>query len=177
MDGNAGAFQYGQVRLAVDNDVPDGLELGQQLGEAVEQGAVHDHHAVFGMVRHVGELIRKQPDIDRVKYRTHRRYAEVRHHVLGVVPHECADALPLPHTEVGERVGQPGRIRADLSVGRGTHTVRRCGDDPARGEHAAAVVEHPANLERDVHHRADQQRLPGVLDTQVVGVDHHAPTS
>src|SRR5436305_12531487 len=85
----------------------------------------------------------------------HRGYREVRLDVLLAVPHERGDPVARPDTELAQRVGQPGRVDADLRVGVVPVAARYRGDDRGAPVHRGTVLEQPPDGERDVLHRAE----------------------
>ena len=110
-------------------DVGDGLELRQLLGEQRDERVVDDDDAVLGVVGDVDELVGEEPDVERVEHRSHRRDREVGLEVLGVVPHEGRDPLVAVDPESAQRVRELRRTPADVGVraptgaagGRGDH--------------------------------------------------------
>ena len=68
------------------------------------------------MVRDELELLGEQPDVQGVQHRAHRRDGDVGGQVLGVVPHEGADALVAGDAEAGERVREACRVLAEFPV-------------------------------------------------------------
>ena len=87
------ASQRGRVAAADDHDVAQRRQVRQHAGEQRDQRRVDDDHPVLGVVDDVDQLLREQPQVERVQHRAHARHREVGHQVLGVVPHEGGDPL------------------------------------------------------------------------------------
>jgi len=105
--------------------VPQAGEVLDHAGQQRDQRRVDDDDPVLGVVHDVDQLLGKQPQVQCVQHRAHARHGQVRHQVLGVVPHERADPFVAGHAQVVmERVGQPGRRGADLLIGGPSGTVR-----------------------------------------------------
>ena len=109
------------------------------------------------VVDDVGELLGEQADVERVQHRAHRRHREVGLEVLLAVPAERADAIAVLDAERGERVGEPGRVRADLGEGRAARARLGPGDAFALGVHALAVAQDRRDREREILHRAGRE--------------------
>ena len=88
----------------------------------------------------VGDLGRGEPDVQRVQHRAHGRHGQVRLEVLGVVPHEGADALVGVHAEAAQRIGQAGGPPACLGVRAAPGRVLGAGDDLAIAEDRRSVT-------------------------------------
>jgi hypothetical protein len=112
------------------------------------------------VVRDVRNLIREQPDVQRVQHRAHGRYGEVRLHVLLVVPHEGADPLVAVDTERPQAMCQPRHVRGDLGERRApVRAALTESDDPRVSVDVAAVPEDRGNRQRDVLHRASHDGI------------------
>jgi hypothetical protein len=112
------------------------------------------------VVDHVGELIRKQPDVDRVEHGSHRRNGEICLHVPLVVPHERSDTVTFGDTEPGECCRQPISPVCDLRKG----GLGDLGIQPLIGENLRSRMNRPSmpqqmgDGEREVGHRAVDHR-------------------
>ena len=102
------------VDRAVDDDVADLGQVGEQLGERRGEGVVDDDDLAAAVVRDVDELLGEEPDVEGVEHRPHRRHGEVGGEVLGVVPHERGDALVTGDAEAAEGVRQLGGLLPEL---------------------------------------------------------------
>ena len=72
------------------------------LGEQWDQHVIDDHHLVCSVVDHVAELLREEPDVQRVEDCAHRWDGEVGLHVRLVVPQERANPVAIVHSKPSE---------------------------------------------------------------------------
>jgi hypothetical protein len=128
--------------------------MREDLGELRNQRGVHDHGVVIGVGGDVADLSRREPDIQRVQHRAHRRHRQVGLEVLGVVPHEGPHALIGVHAQPPQGVGQPRGAAARLGVGAAPGPVPGPGDDLAITEYRGPVAHDRRDRQRDVHYRA-----------------------
>ncbi len=149
----------GQRAVPHDDVVADARELLRMRLECRHERVVDEQHAVLRVVHDVADLLREEPDVDRVEHGARRRHAEVELQVAVRVPRERADAIARPDAERPERVGEPGRPPCDVAVG--------VAEDAAGGarRHRALGIERPRPLEdgRDrelrVHHQSAHRAL------------------
>ena len=143
---------------AVDDDVAQRRQVGEQLAERGRQGVVDDDDLVVGVRGDVDELLREQPDVERVEDRAHRRHRQVGDEVLGVVPHERGDALVAVDAQPAQCMGQLRGASADLRIRHSTSLVPGAGDDllvrvDGRSEGEDRADEEGRGLHRAVHGR------------------------
>ena len=98
--------QRARIAVAVHDEVLDVLELVRQRREQRDQRVVDDDHLVARVVDDVDELLREQPDVQRVQHGAHVRHREVHLEVLLRVPHERRDAVLGLHAELRQRRGE-----------------------------------------------------------------------
>jgi hypothetical protein len=84
----AGRLDRTGVPVAHDDHVPHRGQVGQHAGQQRDERGVHDHHPVAGVVGDVRELVREQPQVQRVQHGAHAGHGQVCDQVLGVVPHQ-----------------------------------------------------------------------------------------
>ena len=150
------------VAAADDEVVLDRLQVGRDLGEQRHQAVVDDDDAVLAVVRDVGELLREQPDVQRVQHRAHARDREVRLEVRLVVPHERADPVAVADPEAAQpRRELLGPVR-DLGERGALDRVAPERRDLAVAVHRPAVPEQEPDGQRVVLHRARQHVGPPV---------------
>ena len=170
VDGSSARLERRGVAVADDDEVLDRLEGGRDLPEEWNEGVVDDHHAVLGVVRDVGQLLREQADVQGVKNGAHAGDREVGLQVFLVVPGEGADPVSRLDAEALERVGELGAALRDFGVGADPCAVRLAGDDPAVSVHPASVIEDHPDRQREVHHRAECHRgAPGSGSSWCIG--------
>jgi hypothetical protein len=87
--------------------VPDGLERPGELPEGAEQRPVHEHHVVLGVVDHEGQLLGKEPDVERVQDPAGARHGPVEREVVGGVPGERADPGVGRHAQRVQHAAEP----------------------------------------------------------------------
>src|SRR2546421_874185 len=156
----SGVDQRGGVALADDDVVLDRLEVGRDVRQQRDQRVVDDHDTVLGVVHDVRELLREEPDVQRVEYRAHRRYGEVRLEVLLGVPLERADAVTGLDAEPLERGRELLGTSGDLDEGRPSGAVALERDDLAVTVHGTAVLQDHRDGQREILHRALEHFAP-----------------
>ena len=130
------------IALADRDHGVHGLQQRQDGCKLSGHRHVGDDHLVFGLVGDEGDLLGRQPDVERVQHRTHRWDGQVRGQVLGVVPHEGRHPLVAGDTDAAQRIRQPGRLLPDFAIGRVPVPVTR------RRRHRAVAV-HIARVSHD----------------------------
>ncbi len=114
------------------------------------------------MVRDVGDVVRVQPQVERVHHGAGARNREVRLQVRMVIPHERAHALaalePQAPQRSGERAGAPVEVGVAVTV---QGLVGEPGDDLRIGEEPPRAREEVGEREREIHRRA--LHVPPVL--------------
>jgi hypothetical protein len=129
-------------------------QLVDDPGQDGQHRRVDEDHPVLPVVDDVGQLLREQPQVERVQHRSHGRHREVGLQVLLGVPQQRADAVALADAEAGQRAGQTGRPDGDLGVGRLAHAVAVEGPDGAVGEDPRPVPQEAGDGQRRVLHGA-----------------------
>jgi hypothetical protein len=129
------------VDRAVDDDVFDRRQVGQQPAERLGQRVVDDDDPVVGVRRDIDDLRREEPDVEGVQHRAHRRHREIGDEVLGVVPHERRDPLVAGDAQAAQRVRELGGLLADLGEGRCASTLSGPRDDLLLGVDGGAVAQ------------------------------------
>src|SRR3954462_161424 len=102
--------------LVDDDDFADTRQAVTKALECRQEDAIHDDDAVASVVRDVRQLLRAQPDVERVHDRAHARHGETRLDMLMVIPAERRDAVATPHARVLERASQLPRSPEQLAV-------------------------------------------------------------
>ena len=148
-----GPSRLGERRTGHDH-VLDGRRVRQDLREPRYQRGVHDDGVVIGVGSDVADLGRREPDVERVQDRAHRRHRHVGLEVLGVVPHEGAHALVGVHAQAPQRVRQPRGAAAGFRVSTAPDPVPGAGDNLAITEDRRPVAHDRRDRQRDVHYRA-----------------------
>ena len=82
----AGQVAGDLVRTGPDDEVFDPADPVLDVFQQRYLRAIHQDGAVFGVVDDVGQLVRRQSDVEGVDDAPHLRYAEVGLHMLVVVP-------------------------------------------------------------------------------------------
>ena len=110
--------------------------------------------AVLGVVDDVGQLLGREPDVQRVQHRPHAGDGEVGLQVALVVPAEGADPVALLDAEAGQ--GRRQLLGPGGHLGEGGRAVpaRLDGDDGAVAVHLLPVAQDVADQERGVLHGA-----------------------
>ena len=153
----ARGFQRGQVSGPHRDHGVNGLHLRQHRGENSHQRHVDDDDPVLGLVSDELDLLREQPDVERVQHRTHRRHGDVGLQVLLVVPHEGGDPLIAVDAETPQGVGQAGSLLADLPVGGMPEPVPGGGGDRAVAVDIHRVAQDLRDGQRGVLHGAQHR--------------------
>ena len=110
--------RLGALRFTDDDHVGDRRHLRSELAEQREERLVDDDGAVLGVPGDVGEVGRREANVERMEHGAHTRDRAVRFEVTGVVPTERRHAVPALHPELLERVRQlPGPCE-DLAIRR-----------------------------------------------------------
>ena len=148
--------QRGQGRLAHHHHHPQRFRqpLGQRHQPRQQRGIDKQRH-IGGIVQNIGDLVRKQPRIDRVQHRPHAGGGVIHLHMRRGVPAQRRHPLATPHPQPGQRMRQlrcarrhggvagaahrPGRIHADQF--RSAMMLRRMGQD---GGYQQRVLLHQA---------------------------------
>ena len=141
----------------------DGLHLGEVRCQQRHQGRVDDDDLVLGVVGDVDQLVGGQPDVEGVQHRAHGRDGQIGLEVLGVVPHEGADALVAGDAQGAQRIGQPGDTGAQLAVRQPAAAVVGGGHHLGVPVHRRAVAGDRADRQGDVLHGAAHRVPPWVV--------------
>ena len=141
-------------RTAGHDHVLDRGGMRQDLGQPGDQRRVHDDGVVLRVGGDVADLGRREPDVQRVQDRAHRGHRQVRLEVLGVVPHERADALVGVDAEAPQRVGQLGGPAAGFGVSTTPGPVAGPGNNLPIAEYGRSVPHDRCDRQREIHHRA-----------------------
>ena len=132
-------------------DVGVALEL---LDER-QQRPVRDQHAVAGVLRDVADVAVMEPQVQGVEHETAARDAEVRLHVLVVVPAERGDAIALLEAEPLQRDGELLRAPRHVGVRVAVEAlVGQPGDDLLLAEERLRAPQEVRKRQLEVHHQA-----------------------
>ena len=126
--------------------------FGEQGSEQAEHGTVGDDHAVLGVVDDPRELVRRQPQVERVQDGAPGGHGEIGLQVLRAVEHERRDPLVAGDAEIAEGVRQLGGSSADLGVRLPTGVVAGPRGDRGGAVHGGAVLEDATDGEGLVLH-------------------------
>jgi hypothetical protein len=142
------------VDRAVDDDLADRSQVGEQLRERRGEGVVDDDHLAAAVGGDVDQLLGEQPDVEGVEHRTHRRDGQVGGEVLGVVPHERGDALVTGDPEAAQGVRQLRGLRPEVGEADPAATVRGPRDDLLVGVEGRPVAQELRDQQRCCLHGA-----------------------
>jgi hypothetical protein len=142
------------VRVLDHEDVLD-LRLILELIEQRHERAVDDHDAVARVVRDVADVVRVQPQVQRVQHVAAARDAEVRLEVLVVVPAQRRDAVASLEAEALERDRERPRTPHRLAVARAVERpVRHPRDDLLVAPVRLRAAQDHRQRQLHVHHQA-----------------------
>jgi hypothetical protein len=113
-----GAGQAAVVPVPHHDEAAHAGEAGRELREGGRERVVDEDDPVLGVVDDVLDLLREQPDVDRVQHRAEARDGEVELEVALGVPAEGRDPVPRSDAQALEDPAQPLDALADLGVGR-----------------------------------------------------------
>src|SRR5262249_23634789 len=117
------------VRVLDDEDMLD-LRLAGELLVQRHKAAVDDERAVAGMSRDVADVLRVQPQVERVEDESAAGNAEVRLQVLVVVPAESRNAVAAFEPDAVECYSELLRASREVAVRVAVEAfVRQAGDD------------------------------------------------
>jgi hypothetical protein len=153
----------GRGAVVHHDHVPDRVERAGQLPERAEQRAVDEHHVVLGVVDDERQLLREQPDVQRVQDPAGARGGPVEREVVGGVPGERADPGVGGHVERVQHATDPAGAVGPLRD-RGAHAA----GDGAPDQFLVAVqplepVEDGGQGERVVLHQTSHGGLLAVV--------------
>ena len=123
-------------------------------GQQRDERGVDDDAAVLGVVDDVGQLLGREPDVERVQHRSHGGDGEIRLEVALVVPAEGADAVTLLDAQPGQGGGQLLGPGGHLGEGGRAVPALLDGDDGAVAVDPLPVAQDVADQERGVLHGA-----------------------
>jgi hypothetical protein len=126
--------------------VLDGLEVRCDLLQDRNQRVVHEDDLILTVVDDVGQLLREQPDVERVQHRAQAGHAHVDLEVLLRVPHEGGYAIAIVDAELAQRLAESVDAIAQLRVGLAGAALL------AQGQHDLVAV-HLAHATQDVRDR------------------------
>ena len=129
--------------------IRDALQQRQQI-------RVHEDQPILRVVDDVGEVLREEPQIQRVQHRPVARHAEVHLKVRRRVPAERRDAIALPHAKLLQCIGEPVDTLGPCAVGRALRPLGGVGDERSAREERGGAVERVPQREGIVHHRRDE---------------------
>ena len=136
-------------------------DLGPDLLEQRQQHVVHDHEAVARVVGDIGDVVRMQPEVERVQHAAGAGDAEVALLMRVVVPHHGGHRIAPFETRAcqcrGELAGAPVEVAVVVAVQR---LVRQAGDDLAVAEQRPGPLQVMGESERVVHHRRAHRSPP-----------------
>ena len=144
-----------------DHDDAIDVDQRQHLFEQGQQDVVNENNTVARVLDDVGDVLRRQAEVERVQNRPGGRDAEIGLHVPGTVPHQGADRLAGLHTGIDQRFGQPPRPVIHRGPGRaGYRFVGEARDDLMIAEELPAALKQMVHAERNLHHRGTHARSP-----------------
>ena len=138
-------------------DEEDVLDVGVVLERVDERGqcSVGDQHPVAGVLGDVADVAVVEPQVQRVQDEAAAGDAEVRLHVLVVVPAERCDAVAGLEAEACERDGELLRAPRHIGVRVAVEAlVREPRDDLLLAEERLRAAEQRRKRELEVHHLA-----------------------
>ena len=124
------------------NDDSIEVHLVPDLLEGRQQDVVHDEKSIPGVVDDVRELVRMQPEVERVDHAADGRHAEIRFEVSKVVPHQRRDAIAGLEAGVLQDSRERTRSTVEVRVGvamRGV--VRPLRDDLHLGKDGPGAIQ------------------------------------
>ena len=122
-------------------------QLRQDRLNEIDKLVVDEERRRPCMIDRIGDLLRRQTDVDRLQHRSHHRDGEKRFEISVAVPVKHADRVAGPHADRGQRAREPSDAVPKLSV---SETLEIAVDDlPLRRLH-----------HRRMEQLLDQQRIP-----------------
>ena len=129
------------------------VDLVPELLEQRQQHVVDDQEAVLRVVGDEGDVVRREPQVERVQHAACDDRAEVGLVVGVVVPHQRGDPVAALQPRLGQRLGQQARPPVEIGVGVAVQRlVRHARDDLLRAEQLARPLQKMRQIERDAHH-------------------------
>ena len=149
----------GVHRVRHDHDVLHARDLVADQREHRIHARVREDHAVLRVVDDVGEVLRREPEVQRVKDRARERRGPVDLEMTMAVPCQRRDAIALRDAEIPQRAREARRARGEVRVRvaeeRAARHARR---QRLLREEPAAPLEEVRERERVAHHQVVQRR-------------------
>ena len=163
-------FGRGRALLAVEeHEMVDPADLLAQAFHQRQQRCVDEDHLVLGMVDDVGQLIRKEANVEGVYDRACARRAEVEFNMLVVVPSKGADSVAGLHTQSFEHIAEPLHPTIEVTVRiLVERAVRQFGLDLLVRIESIPVFQNAVNRELIVHHQAGKHTTAPWLSTIII---------
>ena len=141
----------------------DGLEVGCDARKQGNEGIVDDDDLVLGVVDDVRQLVREEPQVQRVHHSAHTRNGEIRLEMLLRVPAERSDAVAGFDAESLQCGREPLCSVSYLCEGRAAVGPALEGGDFAIRIDGAAMTEDHADRQGEVLHRALHRGLHALV--------------
>ena len=145
-----------------DHDVFHARDLVADAGEHRIDARVGEDHRVARVIDDVGQILRGEPEVQRVQHGARERGRPVDLEMAVTVPRERRHAVAFFHSEIAEEPGQAHRALGEVGVG---VPEERASRHPRRQrllrEQAAAPLEEMRQRERSIHHQVVQWRAHG----------------
>jgi hypothetical protein len=108
------------------------LEVGkrvEQRGEQRDDRAINKDHLVIGVVYDIGQLLREQPDVQRVQHSAGTWSGEIQLEVTRRIPGKRGDTPVSRNSQGVKRSRQLARPPSKIGVRRALNAIRSSGDD------------------------------------------------
>ena len=146
--------------------------LGQRHQPRQQRGIDKQRH-IGGIIQNIGDLVGKQPRIDRVQHRPHAGGSVIHLHMRRGVPAQRRHPLAAPNAQPGQGMRQLRRARGHGGVGGACHRPSGIHADQLRSAMMLRRMGQDGGYEQRVLlHQAKHQRLPVVfLGQHSIGQD------
>ena len=143
-----------------DDDLLEGSARAE-LVEQREQDVVDDEEPVLRVRRDEREIVRREPQVERVHHASGERRAEVRLEMRRVVPHQGRDPIAAPQTRPEQRSRQrAGAFDHRAPRGAVQRAVRLPRNDLDVGEVPGGSIRQDRYGEGQIHHGAAHRTPP-----------------
>ncbi len=132
------------------------LEVGErveQRGEQREDRTINEDHLVISVVHDVGQLLREQPDVQRVQHPAGTRSSKIQLEVTSRVPGKRGDTPVSRDPEGVEHSRQLARPPSKLGVRRALEATRSSGDDLFVPVVSLGSIEEMVDRQRNILHQ------------------------
>ena len=160
-----GRGRSGRILKALLHGHHDSLHGGNAPGQGFEQRQrvrIRDDDLILGVVDDVLQIMRREPDVQRVQHRAHAGHGVVRLQMPRTVPHEGAHPVTDVDAGVLQRVGELMCAVSAFRVSLAACAGCRGGDDLDVGRQLGAAVDEMRHQEGGALHGHESGCLRGV---------------